>query len=151
MAACARAAQEVALRHRERPLRLLRADLDCLAAGDRSAARGARAEGGRAGRSPPQRPASQSVLASLAPPVVVGAGARPRGRIDDVHGALRPGDEEAGASVAKKSEAERREDFARSTFDLEKRWRDEGGAGAPGLFWDAGSGFFCFGDGGFAL
>ena len=55
---------------------------------------------GGAGRSPPQRPARQRVLTTLAPPVGVRARAAPAGRVHDVHRAARPVDQEPGADVA---------------------------------------------------
>ncbi len=56
-------------------------------------------QGDRAGRSPPQRPASKSVLASLAPPVMVRARALPRRRVNDVDCASASTNEEAGTAV----------------------------------------------------
>ena len=96
----ARPAQTLTLGNRQRPLRLLRPDLDELRGGDRSPARRARAKGSRAGRSPPQRPASNSVLAPCPPPVVVRAGAGPVAGVDDVHRASRTANEETGTAVA---------------------------------------------------
>ena len=52
---------------------------------------------------------------------------------------------------AGRSEAERRRRLARSMLDWERELRAEGVSLWPGLFWDAGAGFFRFGDGAFAL
>lgn len=49
------------------------------------------------------------------------------------------------------TEAERRADFARSSFSLWKGLLDEDLGGPPLLFWDEGRGFFRFSDGTFAL
>ncbi len=114
----ARATKHVTLGDRERPLRLFRPDLDKLPAREAILAPRARTQqvrrerpsnyllymlqtldGGGAGRSSPQCPASKSVLAPCAPPVMVWAGARPVARVHDVHCATRSVHEEPGTST----------------------------------------------------
>ena len=57
----------------------------------------------------------------------------------------------ARAPGADETEAERRVDFARFSFDFWKTLLDEDLGAHPLLFWDEGRGFFRFSDGRFAL
>ncbi len=108
------AAKRVTFGDCKHPLRLFGADLDEIPTREAMSARGARAKHGHtlddlpyvpqildggAGRSPPQRPASQRVLAPGTPPVMVRAGTRPVARVYDVDRAFGAVDEEPGAAV----------------------------------------------------
>ncbi|MDP9439691.1 MAG: hypothetical protein M3P49_13290 [Actinomycetota bacterium] len=55
------------------------------------------------------------------------------------------------AAGAKQTEAERRAEFARFSFDFWKTLLDESHFEHPDLFYDEGPGFFRFSDGTFAL